>query len=277
MVGSHNPESFVLKKLIQQASHRAGIDVFRARSEPFCWSHTVEDYYPVTPKPRWREGQSPYTQLWRILDRHRSAYEAFLDTLDDNSALLHSIGHDGTAGDDNAPVWNSTWFSTLDAAALVSIIAANKPKHYIEIGSGNSTRFARYTINALRLDSRMTSIDPMPRADIDRICDRIIRSPLESCDLAVFDELVAGDILFFDGSHRAFANSDVVVFFFEVMPRLKPGVLVHIHDILVPNDYPAAWNRRLYNDNICLLRCSCAAIRPFGSSLPLLSSVRTRP
>jgi hypothetical protein len=54
---------------------------------------------------------------------------------------------------------------------------------------------------------------------------------LESCDLAIFDQLAAGDVLFF-GSHSAFPNSDVVVmFFFEVMPRLKPGVMVHIHDI----------------------------------------------
>jgi methyltransferase family protein len=115
----------------------------------------------------------------------------------------------------------------------------------------------------------MTSIDPAPRQEIDRICDRIIRSPLESCDLGVFDELAPGDTLFFDGSHRAFSNSDVVVFFFEVLPRLRSGVIVHIHDIFIPDDYPAVWNQRLYNEQYILAAMLMCEKPPFRVVAPV--------
>ncbi len=62
----------------------------------------------------------------------------------------------------------------------------------------------------------------------------------------MFDSLEAGDIFFFDGSHRAFMNSDVTVFFLEVLPRLKPGILVHIHDIFLPDDYLPWWDQEFY-------------------------------
>jgi hypothetical protein len=92
---------------------------------------------------------------------------------------------------------------------------------------------------------------------------------LESCDLEIFDQLAARDVLFFDGSHRAFPNSDVVVFFFEVMPRLKPGVIVHIHDIFVPDDYPATWGHRLYNDQYLLAAMLMCEQPPFRVLAPL--------
>ena len=97
--------------------------------------------------------------------------------------------------------------------------------------------FARHAIRTGNLKTTIMSIDPKPRAEIDSLCDRVMRLPLELCDLNLFRELEPGDILFFDGSHRIFANSDVTVFFIEVLPRLKPGVLVHVHDIFLPADY----------------------------------------
>ncbi len=69
---------------------------------------------------------------------------------------------------------------------------------------------------------------------------------------AIFDELVSGDILFFDGSHRAFTNSDVTVFFLDVLPRLSPGVLVGIHDIYLPFDYPDDVADRYYSEQYLL-------------------------
>jgi len=65
-----------------------------------------------------------------------------------------------------------------------------------------------------------------------------VREGLETCDIALFDRLQPGDIVFLDGSHRVFMNSDVTVFMIDVLPRLKPGVLVHVHDIALPWDYP---------------------------------------
>jgi hypothetical protein len=215
----------------------------------YCWSHTVEDYNPVMPRPRWQTGTPPHSLLIRILSENRRDYETFLDVMYANRRLLHSIGHQPNG---DKPYWDNGWFDALDAASLIIYLATKKPKRYIEIGSGHSTRFARYTIDALRLDTKLTSVDPGPALEVDCLCTQTIRSRLEECDLAVFDELEPGDILFYDGSHRAFSNSDVVVFFFEVMPRLKAGIIVHIHDIFIPNDYPGLWNRRLYNEQYLL-------------------------
>lgn len=258
-----------LNRTFKRAARYAGFELVRAKSGGFRWSHTVEDYYPIAPKARWHKGQAPYPQLYRVIDRNREEYAAFLDVLQSNASLIHDIAYDRKNDDSDLPFWNNEWFSALDAAALVNFIAWKKPAHYLEIGSGSSTRFARYTVNALKLVTKITSIDPMPRQDIDRICDRIIRSPLESCGLGIFDELAAGDILFFDGSHRAFSNSDVTVFFFEVMPRLKPGVIVHIHDIFLPDDYPAVWNHRLYNEQYLLAAMRMCEKPPFRILAPI--------
>ena len=91
---------------------------------------------------------------------------------------------------------------------------------------------------------------------------------LEDCDLSLFDQLKAGDILFFDGSHRSFTNSDVTVFFLELMPRLKPGVIVHIHDIFLPSDYPPEWERKMYSEQYILAAMLLCPTQPFKVLLP---------
>src|ERR1700733_3021445 len=103
------------------------------------------------------------------------------------------------------------------------MLVRSAPARYMEIGSGYSTRFARHAIQTVGLSTVIASLDPKPRAGIDALCDTVIRRRLEEADLAVFDQLEAGDILFFDGTHRALTNSDVTVFFLELLPRLKPG------------------------------------------------------
>lgn len=117
--------------------------------------------------------------------------------------------------------------------------------------------------------TRIISIDPEPRAEVDAICDHVERCGLESCDLALFDALNAGDIVFMDGSHRSFMNSDVTVFFIDVLPRLRPGVIVQLHDIALPYDYHAFFTNWYWNEQYMLavyLTGNRARIRPL---LPL--------
>ena len=101
-------------------------------------------------------------------------------------------------------------------------------------------------------ETRIVSIDPQPRAEVDELCDRVLRVPLEAADLSVFDELSDGDVLFFDGSHRTFMNSDATVFFLEVLPRLADGVLVGVHDVFLPYDYPRDFADRYYSEQYLL-------------------------
>src|SRR5260370_713340 len=79
------------------------------------------------------------------------------------------------------------YFSALDAIALYGLLGLRKPSRYLEVGSGNSTMFARRAIRDLGLGTQITSIDPQPRAEIDALCDRVVRTRLEEFDLALFD------------------------------------------------------------------------------------------
>jgi hypothetical protein len=112
--------------------------------------------------------------------------------------------------------------------------------------------FARRAIEDHQLSTRIVSIDPRPRADINVLCDEIIRSPLEDTDLAVFHGLQPGDVVVIDGTHTAFMNSDSVVVFLEILPSMPPGVLVCLDDIFLPWDYPPTWGGRWYGEQYLL-------------------------
>ncbi len=143
-------------------------------------------------------------------------------------------------------------FSGADALVHYALVADLKPKRIIEIGSGGSTHIARKSIIDAGLTTTVTCIDPAPRADITAVADRIeLKSVLEA-DPAIFKDLAAGDILFIDGSHYAFNGSDVVYLFLEIIPSLPPGVIVHIHDIMLPHEYVEEFSARHYNEQYVL-------------------------
>jgi len=108
----------------------------------------------------------------------------------------------------------------------------------------------------------------LQQAQINELCDTVVRQCLEDMDTAMFDELEAGDILFFDGSHHSFMSSDVVVFFLEILPRLRPGVILHIHDIFLPYDYPSEWVERYYTEQYLLAVALMAPQRNFDVVFP---------
>lgn len=166
------------------------------------------------------------------------------------------------------PRWINGWFPSLDGMVLYHLLAERNPATYVEIGSGNSTKFARRAIEDHKLRTRIISIDPEPRTEIDVIANEVIRSGVEFVDISLFSQLEAGDVVFFDGSHRSFQNSDVTVFFIDILPELKAGTCVGIHDVLWPWDYPPAWVERYYNEQYMLGTYMLA----FGTSFPLIFS-----
>jgi hypothetical protein len=201
--------------------------------------------HPIEATPRYGYGKPPHPELTAILSQNRAAYRQLVTGFLDYSSELKAIPQRPDASS-LEPFWHNEWFSGIDLVALYSFVAKTNPQRLIEVGSGQSTKIARRAIRAHRLQTKITSIDPQPRAEIDQLCDSIVRKKLEVCDLTIFDSLDAGDIFFFDGSHRTFMNSDVTVFFLEILPRLKPGILVHIHDIYLPDDYLPWWQQRFY-------------------------------
>lgn len=212
----------------------------------------IELDYVVAPRPRWGYGRPPHPQLYAIIDEGRARYADCLEQFLAYREALSRIDVEDSTAAPMEPAWNNPWFGGLDAVALYGLLRLGRPRLYMEIGSGTSTKFARRAIADGNLSTRVVSIDPQPRAEIDGLCEEVIRQGLEDAPLETFDRLQAGDILFLDGSHRVFTNSDTVVFFFEILPRLAPGVLIHIHDVLLPYDYPPEWNARFYSEQYLL-------------------------
>jgi hypothetical protein len=208
--------------------------------------------YPVNSRQRW-DKQNPNPYLHKIINQNRELYKSELQTFLELSKYFIAIPEQHK---DNAPLnepcWINGWMPALDGVALYGFIVKYKPKLYIEVGSGNSTKFARKAIIDNSLDTKIVSIDPSPRAEIDKICDEVIRKPVEEVNLEIFDRLDKNDILYIDNSHRVFMNSDATALFLDVFPRLKPGVLVEIHDITLPYDYPIEWIERYYSEQYVL-------------------------
>src|SRR5690554_3295967 len=148
------------------------------------------------------------------------------------------------------------------------MLAINKPKKYIEVGSGNSTKVAYKAKKENNLDTEIISIDPMPRAEIDHLADQVIRKPFEEIDYNMIHSLEENDILFIDNSHRILPNSDSMVFYLEILPRLKKGVIVHIHDIYLPYDYPQFMCDRFYSEQYGLAMFLLANPIKYDTVLP---------
>jgi hypothetical protein len=223
--------------------------------------------YPVYPSLRWNT-LSPHPELLKILDMDRVGYaevlRAFLGFVP-NYLTIKKSRDEGSLTD---PFWINGWMPGLDGVALYGFIALKKPKKYVEVGSGNSTKFAFKAKKDFSPDTEIISIDPHPRAEIDAICNQVIRRPLENVDISFFDNLGEDDILYVDNSHRVFMNSDATVVFLDVIPRLQKGVLVEIHDINLPYDYPEEYLDRYYSEQYLLASYLLARGNRFQVVLP---------
>ncbi|HEY5899967.1 MAG TPA: class I SAM-dependent methyltransferase [Burkholderiales bacterium] len=148
-----------------------------------------------------------------------------------------------------APRWTQDWFPRLDAAAAYAIVRSTRPKRLVEVGSGHSTRFMARAVADGGLATRITAIDPAPRASLKGLSISFIAEPVQRVPASVFNALEAGDILFIDSSHQLRPGSDVEHLMRAIIPRLKSGVRLHFHDIFLPDDYPAEWAWRRYNEH----------------------------
>lgn len=150
-------------------------------------------------------------------------------------------------------------FSWLDARSFFVLLRAWRPSQLIEVGSGFSTLLAA-DVNRRHLDDSLdiTCIEPHPRPFLSRGfagLTRLIQQKVQDVPLEEFGRLGPGDILFIDSSHVSKTASDVNHLYFEILPRLKPGVRIHVHDIFFPNDYPRDWvidQNRSWNEQYLL-------------------------
>ena len=139
--------------------------------------------------------------------------------------------------------YNNGFFETVDAEIAYSFVRRHKPRRIIEVGGGFSTRImaAAMRVNLERegAGGELITIDPDPER-VSHPSVSLIVSPVQDVSLDLFLSLEAGDILFLDSSHVVGIGSDVVREYLEILPRLNPGVIVHMHDIFLPAEYPRA-------------------------------------
>jgi predicted O-methyltransferase YrrM len=141
----------------------------------------------------------------------------------------------------------NTGFEAVDAEMLFGMIRLLKPRRMYEVGSGFSTLLAGDALRRNRTDGyrcRFVAIEPYPSAVLEAELPsevELLRVPVQDVSLAEFQSLSENDILFIDSSHVCKVGSDVQFLFLEVLPRIRPGVVVHVHDIFTPVEYPKHW------------------------------------
>jgi len=142
--------------------------------------------------------------------------------------------------------FENDFFGNGDSEYFYNMIRHKKSKRIFEIGSGHSTLIARSAIEMNHEENPDYSclhicIEPYEMPWLEQTGAKIIRKKVEEIELSFFEQLEESDILFIDSSHMIRPQGDVLYEYQNIIPLLKKGVIVHIHDIFSPRDYPKRW------------------------------------
>jgi hypothetical protein len=156
-------------------------------------------------------------------------------------------------------------FGAGDAEYFYNIIRYFKPKKILEIGCGQSTLMAQLAIEANKKENalylcRHICVEPFEQPWLEKVGVTVHRTKIEDLDSAIVESLQLNDILFIDSSHVIRPQGDVVYEYLNMMGRTQPGVLIHVHDVFTPRDYPEAWvvrDRKLWNEQYLLEAFLC--------------------
>ena len=139
---------------------------------------------------------------------------------------------------------NNGTFDSVDCEILYCMIRHFKPKTIVEIGSGNSTYLSAQSALANKeetgIDTTLIAIEPFPNSTLKSGfpgLSKLIQRKAEEVDPSLFGELRENDILFIDSSHVLKIGGDVQKIYLEILPKIRKGVLIHIHDIFLPAEY----------------------------------------
>ncbi len=163
-----------------------------------------------------------------------------------------------------------------DSEILYSMVRYFKPRKIIEIGSGNSTLMTveaikRNEVEGASTKTELICIEPYEQPWLETLGVTVIRKPVEECDISIFGELKENDILFIDSSHIIRPQGDVLFEYLELLPRINKGVIIHVHDIFSPKDYPDDWilkDHLLWNEQYLL-----EAFLSYNSDFEIISSL----
>jgi len=189
----------------------------------------------------------PYAAVEAAFGAAEADFVAVLDEI-----AAHGERLAGFDGPPPLPRWRQSWFPRLDGAAAYALVRRHEPGRIVEVGSGHSTRFLARAAEDAGGGTQIACIDPAPRAALKGLSVEWRGRVLGEEDLALFRSLGPGDIAFFDSSHILWPGSDVDIILNRILPVLAPGVLVHVHDVLLPDPYPEEWTWRGYTEQLGL-------------------------
>lgn len=153
---------------------------------------------------------------------------AVFDDTDVHAAAVERNGADG--------------YGPMEAQILHGFVATQRPRRIVQVGAGVSTAIILAAAERHGLEVDVSAVDPFPTALLTELDEAgqitLLREPAQTVDLDVFTSLEAGDLLFIDSTHTVKVGGEVNRLILEVLPRLAPGVVVHVHDITFPYDYP---------------------------------------
>ncbi len=202
-------------------------------------------YSPVPPAAELLTVASERARVWPADPVDPAGFDVRADA---QLALLDRLGAHrwpGDIGPEPAYDPGNDQFPLQDAALLRALLLELRPRRIVEVGCGWSTTVTARAIADGGFACDLTCIEPYPRdflASIDEVTALRVER-VEHTPASVFAALGAGDVLFVDSSHVAKTGSDVVHLVLEVLPRLADGVIVHVHDVFWPHDYPQGWVR----------------------------------
>ena len=150
------------------------------------------------------------------------------------------------------PILGRGMFPAMDGIAAYAAVRKYKPRQVLEIGSGDSTYFLAKGIEDNEA-GRLTCIDPQPRRAISNLDINLERRLMTGKDIEIAETMEPNDILFIDSSHIMLPGMDVDIQFNRIFPRLNTGIVVHLHDIFLPDYYPPNWRVRNYSEQNSLI------------------------
>lgn len=235
-----------LLKRLAFAGHRAAARLGLHVLPRHHYSSVVDLADLEATRARWARPSAMAGVDWDLDAQERSLREIcgpYRDELAANEA--YRAGVEGELGPGYGP---------LEAQALHAVVRHLRPARIVEVGSGVSTLVMRTAATRSERDgappARITCIEPYPRPALRALGGvELVAERVQDVPLARFDALGAGDLLFVDSSHQAKTGSDVLHLFLEVLPRLRPGVVVHVHDVSLPYDYSPLTLKTLWHWN----------------------------
>ena len=189
-----------------------------------------------------------YSEMMALMIEKQQLFSNFINAMSVNQKYFNNF-----AQGEPKPEWASKWISPLDGATIYTGVTEFKPRQIIEVGSGNSTHFMVRAIVDHKMDTKVTCIDPSPRIDITGLPIALKQRVLSLDDLPLVKNLNRNDILFIDSSHILQQGFDLDIILNQFLPALKPGVILHFHDIFLPYPYPTEWGSFHFNEQNALI------------------------